>query len=257
MLDDDRTGSISQTDLMQLLRLAREWLHTPAGKMLLEAQRAAIEECLQSCFGQHLVQYGLAPEMLDCGQEVVRNRWHFDLLDEPPAMPLAEGQWPFAPQSVDVVLLHHGLDLCLSPRTLLREASHAVRAGGHIVILGFNPWSSWGLSHFIGRSWLSEAGFVSPSRLVDWLELLGFTVEKRMNGCYRPPLENQQWLDRLATLERWGDRHNLPGGGFYCLLARRQMFGVTPRKQSARAFPSLQLPPLAAGSRRAQKRNKQ
>lgn len=254
MLIDDRSGSISQADLMDLLRVARGWLDTPAGVMLLQSQQVVIEEALQRCFGQHLVQYGLAPSLLDGSQKVLRNRWHFDLIAEPPAMPLQEDQWPFAAQSLDVVLLHHGLDFCLSPRTLLREASQAVRAGGHIIILGFNPWSSWGLNHFAGRSWLSEAGFVSPARLADWLEVLGFAVEKRINGCYRPPLAKQKWLDRMVFLERFGERHNLPMGGFYCLIARRQMYGVTPRKQPARAFPTLNLPPLTVGTRRTQKR---
>lgn len=254
MLIDDRSGSISRTDLKALLRVAREWLQTPAGQMLLQAQHAVVEQGLQRCFGQHLVQYGLAPDLLSGGQPVLRNNWHFDLIAEPPAIPLDEEQWPFAPQSLDVVLLHHGLDFCLSPRTLLREASQAVRAGGHLIILGFNPWSSWGLNHFAGRSWLSEAGFISPTRLTDWLELLGFAVEKRVNGCYRPPLATQKWLDRLGFLERLGERHNLPVGGFYCLVARRQMYGVTPRKQTARAFPALTLPPIAAGTRRTHKR---
>ena len=228
MLIDDRSGSISQADLMDLLRVARGWLDTPAGVMLLQSQQVVIEEALQRCFGQHLVQYGLAPSLLDGSQEVLRNRWHFDLIAEPPAIPLQEDQWPFAAQSLDVVLLHHGLDFCLSPRTLLREASQAVRAGGHIIILGFNPWSSWGL--------------------------LGFAVEKRINGCYRPLLATQKWLDRTVFLERFGERHNLPVGGFYCLIARRQMYGVTPRKQPARAFPALNLPPLTVGTRRTQKR---
>lgn len=255
MLIDDRSGSISQADLMDLLRVARAWLDTPAGEMLLKAQQSVIEDSLQRCFGQHLVQYGLAPALLDGNQSALRNRWHFDLLAQPPTIPLEESQWPFAPQSLDVVLLHHGLDFCLSPRTLLREASQAVRAGGHMIILGFNPWSSWGLNHFAGRSWLSEAGFVSPARLTDWLELLGFAVEKRINGCYRPPLATHKWLDRMAFIERLGERHNLPVGGFYCLIARRQMYGVTPRKQAARAFPALALPPIAAGARRTHKRN--
>lgn len=254
-LIEDRSESTSQTDLMRLLQVARDWLQTPPGQMLLAAQQDVVKEGLSRCFGQHLVQYGLSPELLDRGDSSLRHCWQFDLIAEPPAIPLAEDQWPFAPQSVDVVLLHHGLDFCLSPRTLLREASQAVRAGGHMIIFGFNPWSAWGLNHFAGRSWLSEAGFVSPARLTDWLELLGFAVEKRVDGCYRPPFATQKWLDRLTGLERFSQRHKLPTGGFYCVLARRQMLGVTPRRQR-RAFPALAMPPLVAGTRRAHRTHK-
>jgi SAM-dependent methyltransferase len=253
--NDASAGSISQADLVRLMREARHWLETPAGQMLLGQQRLVAQEVLERCFGQHMVQYGLAPELMDGSQSMLQNRWHFDLIGDPPTMPLDESQWPFAPQSLDVVLLHHGLDFCLAPRTLLREAGQAVRAGGHILVFGFNPWSSWGWNHFAGRSWLSEAGFVSPARLSDWLEVLGFAVEKRIDGCYRPPLKTQRGLDRLSRIEQWATRHGLPCGGFYCLIARRQMLGAAPRKQSVRAFPALASPPLAAGSRRTHKRN--
>lgn len=229
--------SISQDDLIRLLKVAREWLDSPPGQMLMAAERTLIRQQLQRCFGQHLVQYGLAPDLLDMEKSVLRNHWQLDLLAGPAAIPAEETQWPFSAQSLDVVVLHHGLDFCLSPRSVLREASQAVRAGGHILIFGFNPWSTWGFNHIVGRSWFSEAGFVSPSRLVDWLELLGFAVEKRVDGCYRPPLASQPWLDRLQRVEEFGARHQLPGGGFYFLMARRQMLGVTPRRARGRAFP--------------------
>lgn len=251
----DVSRSISQEDLIKLLKVARAWLDSAPGRMLLDTERLVMQAELQRCFGQHLVQYGLAADLLSPDQSVLRNHWQLDLVGGPATIPTEETQWPFAPQSLDVVVLHHGLDFCLSPRSLLREASQAVRAGGHMLIFGFNPWSAWGFNHFAGRGWFSEAGFVSPARLVDWLELLGFAVEKRIDGCYRPPLASQPWLDRLQRFEALGVRHQLPGGGFYFLMARRQMLGVTPRRQRGLAFPALNLPPLVAGSRRAHKRD--
>ncbi len=35
---------------------------------------------------------------------------------------------------------------------------------------------------------LRKARCISPSRVADWLNLLGFALEKRRFGCYRPPL---------------------------------------------------------------------
>lgn len=252
----EQSRSISQEDLLQQLALARQWLHSAPGQMLLRSERSVIRTELESCFGQHLVQYGLLPELLDEQRSVLRNHWRLDLLVGEGGLPVDETQWPFAPSSLDVVLLHHGLDFCLSPRSLLREASQAVRAGGHLLIFGFNPWSSWGINHFVGCDWFSEAGFVGPSRLTDWLELLGFAVEKRVDGCYRPPLNSSAWLERLRWLDSWGERHRFPGGGYYFLRARRQSLGAIPRRQRGREFPALGLPPLVAGSRRAHKRNK-
>ena len=255
MARGEAAGSISQADLMRLLQEARQWLASPAGCMLLDAERQVQREVLSACFGQHLVQYGLAPQLLTPEVRVLRHCWLLDMRGEGESIATEEARWPFAPQALDVVVLHHGLDFSLSPRALLREASQAVRAGGHLLIFGFNPLSTWGWQHYLGRDWFGEAGFVSPARLEDWLELLGFAVEKRLDGCYRPPLASPTWLRRLAFLESFGQRGGLPGGGFYCLLARRQMLGATPQRERGRVFPALVMPPLAAGSRRAHKRN--
>ncbi len=252
----EQSRSISQEDLLRLICVARQWLDSAPGQMLLSSERCIVQQELQKCFGQHLVQYGLLPGLLDEQHSVLRNHWRLDLQVGPDCLPVDETSWPFAPHSLDVVLLHHGLDFCLSPRSLLREASQAVRAGGHLLVFGFNPWSCWGLNHFAGRDWFSEAGFISPARLTDWLELLGFAVEKRVDGCYRPPLNSSAWLERFSWLDTWGQRHQLPGGGFYFLRARRQTLGAIPRRQRTIAFPALGLPPLVAGNRRAHKRDK-
>ncbi|SDS06748.1 Methyltransferase domain-containing protein [Halopseudomonas sabulinigri] len=249
--------SISQADLLRLLHEARGWLDSAAGQMLLDAERNAQRLALPQCFGQHLVQYGLAPEMLDPDEKVMRHHWHLDMECRAGALAVEEARWPFAAQSLDAVVLHHGLDFSLSPQTLLREASQAVRAGGHLLIFGFNPLSAWGMPHYFGQSWLGQAGFVRPGRLIDWLELLGFAVEKRLDGCYRPPLNSPAWLQRLTFIESLGQQRLLPGGGFYCLLARRQMFGALPQRQRGMSFPTLTLPPLAAGTRRTHKRDRQ
>lgn len=248
-------SSISQSDLISLLGIARQWLQSPAGEMLLAAERVTLEKAMTRCFGQHMVTYGLATQPLTDNHQSLRHHWRIDLQADGEALPVDESYWPFAPHSLDAVLLHHGLDFCLSPRTVLREASQTVRAGGHLLIFGFNPWSLWGMNHLVGREWFSEAGFVSPARLVDWLELLGFAVEKRQGGCYRPPLASARWLEHLTWMEGVGSRYHLPGAGFYFIQARRQMFGMTPRQQRTSVFPALTLPPLVAGNRKAHKRN--
>ena len=130
----------------------------------------------------------------------MRHHWHLDMEAREGTLAVEETRWPFSPQSLDAVVLHHGLDFSLSPRLLLREASQAVRAGGHLVVFGFNPLSSWAAPHYLGQSWLGQAGFVRPGR---------------------------------------------------------QMFGALPQRQRSRAFPTLTLPPMAAGTRRTHKRDRQ
>lgn len=51
---------------------------------------------------------------------------------------------PFAPQSVDVVVLHHVLEFCASPHAVLKEAQKILRPDGTLIISGYNPWRPFG-----------------------------------------------------------------------------------------------------------------
>ena len=162
-----------------------------------------------------------------------------------------EQAWPLGEHSADLVVLQHGLDFSVSPHGLLREAARSVRPGGHLVILGINPWSSWGLRHYFASDGLRQARCIAPSRVVDWLNLLGFALEKRRFGCYCPPLASPAWQARLARLERWGGRWQSPGAGFYILVARKLMIGLRPLRQPRREAMGKLLPlPVAKVSRR-------
>ncbi|NQD94199.1 methyltransferase domain-containing protein, partial [Pseudomonas sp. CrR25] len=159
--------------------------------------------------------------------------------------------WPLTEHAADVVLLQHGLDFSLSPHGLLREAARSVRPGGHLLVIGINPASAWGMRHLFSRGALRQARCIAPSRVGDWLHLLGFALEKRRFGCYRPPLASSAWQARLAPLETWGAAWQTPGGGFYLLVARKLVVGLRPLRQTQRAPVGKLVPmPVAKVSRR-------
>lgn len=81
---------------------------------------------------------------------------------------------------------------------------------------------------------LRQARCIAPSRVGDWLNLLGFALEKRRFGCYRPPLASAKWQGRLAGWERRAGAWQLSGGGFYLLVARKIVVGLRPVRQVAR-----------------------
>src|SRR5690606_40394232 len=66
----------------------------------------------------------------------------------------------------------HGLDFSLSPHALLREAARSVRPGGHLLIVGVNPWSAWGATRLVSRKAFRHARCIRPTRVSDWLNLL-------------------------------------------------------------------------------------
>ena len=116
----------------------------------------------------------------------------------------------------------------------MREAASSVRPGGHLLIVGINPWSSWGLRRVFAHDGLRQARCIAPSRVGDWLNLLGFALEKRRFGCYRPPLATAKWQGRLAGWERRAGAWQLSGGGFYLLVARKIVVGLRPVQQVRR-----------------------
>ncbi|NBA95942.1 class I SAM-dependent methyltransferase [Pseudomonas sp. R5(2019)] len=249
----DNAFAQADPDWLELISLARDWFAGPLGQQLLRAEQRLLEDELTRYFGGYLVHYGPSAEAPPSAAQVQRNV----RLGAPFAgveIVCEEQAWPLSEHAADVVVLQHGLDFSLSPHGLLREAAHAVRPGGHLLIVGINPWSAWGLRHAFAHDALRKARCISASRVGDWLNLLGFALEKRRFGCYRPPLASPAWQARLEGWERVAGRWQSAGGGVYLLVARKLVVGLRPLRQVRREPMGKLLPlPLAKVNRRDSK----
>ena len=165
---------------------------------------------------------------------------------------------PFDSQSLDLVVLPHGLELARDPHLALREVERVLVPEGRVVVVGFNPTSLWGLRQRLGHvrrriARGGEAGLFLPSagefmgyrRLRDWLRLLSFEVEAGRFGCYRPPLLSEKWLTRLAWMEQAGERWWPVFGAVYFVVAVKRVRGmrlvglVRQQRQLAKAAPAV------------------
>lgn len=249
----DRPFAEADPGWLDMTGRARAWFAGPLGSLLRAEEQRLLADELSRYFGGYLVHYG-PPAEGPAGASQIQRSVH---LGAPlPGVEIAceEHAWPLGEHAADVVVLQHGLDFCLSPHGLLREAARSVRPGGHLVILGINPWSAWGMRHYFARDVFREARCIAPGRVCDWLRLLGFALEKRRFGCYRPPLASPAWQSRLARLETWGAATQAPGAGFYLLAARKLVVGLRPLRQSRRESMGKLLPlPVAKVSRRDSK----
>ena len=100
-----------------------------------------------------------------------------------------------------------------------------------MLILGFNPWSLFGLRRvWSGADARSVApwrgNFVSLVRIKDWLQLLSFEPASGKLGCYIPPLQSATWQRRLAFMESAGDRWWGVAGGVYMLEVVKRVQGM-------------------------------
>ena len=223
----DQAFAQADPEWLKLIGEARDWLAGPLGQLLLEEERRLLEEELARFFGGYLVSYGPGAE----GPPKAGQIQHNVRLGAPmPGVQIVceEQSWPLGEHAADVVVLQHGLDFSLSPHGLLREAARSVRPGGHLLILGIHPWSTWGVRRLFAQDGLARARCIAPSRVGDWLTLLGFALEKRRFGCYRPPLASPAWQRRLSGWEHKAGNWQLAGGGFYILVARKMVVGLRP-----------------------------
>lgn len=249
----------------------RAWYRRQLGQWLIESEREQLEPALCHLFGYYLVQVGSAMDDYLLGASPIRN--HI-VIDEaaPINRPGQEGArvlgmhgcadiLPLQNDSIDVVVLPHTLEFEPSPHQVLREVERVLVAEGHVVIVGFNPWSLWG-----GRRLFSQMGrlgrygrfgrqrrpalpwrgaFRSTIRIKDWLALLGFEVVMTRYGFFRPPLQHQGIMKRLRWLERLGARWWPYFGGAYIIVAKKKVVTLTPIRPRWRPRRSLIRPDVA------------
>lgn len=140
-------------------------------------------------------------------------------------------QLPFDGRSVDIMLLPHTLEFADDPHQVLREVSRVLTPEGYVVILGFNPFSLWGLWRLLRRRrgnapW--NGHFMQLARVKDWLNLLDFEIDRGKIFYYRPPLASETTMDRLHFLDPAGDRWWPMAGAVYLLVAKKRVVGMTP-----------------------------
>lgn len=213
------------------------WYETPLGQRLLNAEKVLLDQCLPRRFGYHLLQIGCANLPMYSGSPIGHKfaithnqQTEIDgLVGKGEALPLTS-------ESVDLVLLHHALDYSSFQHQLLREVSRVLIAGGHLVIIGFNPISSWGVrTRFPGRKkhpW--QGRLLTTLRLTDWLKLLDFQVEQVRYGAYSLPINSPGIIKYSSLMDRLATRLNWPTGGVYMISAKKQVLPLTPIQTSWR-----------------------
>ena len=212
------------------------WWRQPLGRALLDTQQARLEPFLARTFGYHFLQLGVSPYVSlthlsqikhpmiwspcwvrDAGESVVVSDAH--------ALPLPD-------DSVDVVLMHHLLDFVDNPHMVLREAARITQHKGHLIIVGFNPVSSWGACRYLPwrkRNVPWSGRFIGLKRLHDWLTLLDYRIEDVETVMARPAINNSRWLERTRWLENVRSGGHL--GASYIVWAKKQVGCATPIKK--------------------------
>ena len=221
-------------DLAQALATERRalsrWFTTALGQRVLGTEQALHDELLEDLFGYHLVQLSAQNVPLHQKSPILSkiclgedNLLAPQLIASPLQMPIASDQ-------VDLVLLHHLLEFSDRPQALLAESARMVMPMGTLIITAFNPLSLWGLRKRLSgpaAGYPFKGHFWSAYRLMDWLNLLNFKVDRVLFADFGIP-----WSVRRLPPPSFGlglgRRYNLPTGGIYMLVARKVVGPLTP-----------------------------
>ncbi len=238
---------MSQAELYQQLD---QWYATSAG----HASQALIQHHLKQLqvevWGQDAVYCG-PPGLLDAEMlEASDVRRHFLMSPD-----MRHGQFhgspdalPVAPNSLDLLVLAHALELSDHPHQVLREAERVLVGNGRLVLVSFNPWSCYGMRRlFIPRQFPWNRHFYGLPRVRDWLSVLNLEIETYAFAAFRPPVQNefvQRSLRRMEGQSSWKWNHF---GGICCVRARKMRAPITPVRERWSIAPAI-LPDGLAGA---------
>lgn len=222
------------------------WLRSPLGARLYALERKLVSEALARVFGWQLLQIGLWGD--DDGligdartQRKAVLAWHGERCDASPTLIHSRTDaLAIASDSADAVLLPHTLEYEPDPHEILREVGRVLAGEGHLIILGFRPFSSWGVRHVFARDGFPPGldRLIGEGRLRDWLKLLGFEIVDSRRYLFTLPWGAPQPTSG-SFMERCGETLWPMFGGGYLIKARKRVYTLTPIRPRWRLRPQV------------------
>ena len=190
-------------------------------------EQALIDATVVDLFGYHAIQLGL-PQVDLLAQNRIPLR---QLAGESGRVDVVCDlrRLPFAAHSVDLLVMAHVLEFHDDPHQILHEVERVLIPEGEVLITGFNPISLWGLRRRLPncpRDFPWTGRYLTAPRLRDWLQLLGFEVDRVSFGCYAPPCQQARWLKRWNLVEPVGARWWSFSGAVYLVRAVKRVHGM-------------------------------
>jgi SAM-dependent methyltransferase len=223
--------TMMQAQCSDILSELESWYASNNGQYLLRATRQSVKSMLDTSFGYHILQLGVSggrPLSLDSPinhriYSAERYGEGVDLVAHPDELPLDS-------DSIDTVIVHHCLEFANNPHQVLREIQRVLTPQGHVLIVGFNPYSLLGINSrvrgLLGDSLWRHHQPVGERRLADWLNLLGCEVHETLHLYNLPPVGKGKLREWMRQGDAWASKHNLPLGGIYILHATKQVAGI-------------------------------
>lgn len=232
----------SQLNLQETYTAKQRWLSSPLGQYLQQEEQVLYDQAVVDRFGFNALQMGFLQMDLLRNSRIAQRYQSAEFCDsaQPHHLCCADDFLPFSAASLDLLLLPHRLEFSERPHQTLREAERVMMPDGHLLITGFNPFSTWGIAlafknlfskkNKLNRTFPWNGQFIGLARLKDWLALLGFEVVSVEMCCHVPPFEQETWRNHFGFMRKLGARWLPVMGGVYFVVAKKRVVGMTPLK---------------------------
>lgn len=155
---------------------------------------------------------------------------NFDLDDNLQLQNADYEKLPVFHNSVDAILLPHTLELVKNPDRLLRVLEKTLRSNGHLIIIGFNPISFFGLKRLFCSNTDFPFSLSFVYRVKKLLKLLNFEIISSDRVFYRLPINNKKILKLLKFMDYLGKYFLSFLGCVYVIVVKKNEIGLTPIK---------------------------
>lgn len=188
----------------------RSWQELPMGESMRNIIEKTLAESSRQFFGYHLLRLGNLSSAIELNDCQIKHRINLTRsANSNTSVVCKSSSLPIAENSIDAFLLIHELDFAKDPHQILREVVRTIIPNGHLVLVGFNPWSLCGLFKYLPfkrHNPLHKARFFSLTRTKDWLQLLGFEITSVRRSVFSELFFNRRLVPESSWIN-WCEKY--------------------------------------------------
>ncbi len=191
-------------------------------KKIIDLEHAVLSSYLESMFGYYLLQLGDVNTDFLQASPIQRKICLDPEYSKAVETAFVQGEFehlPFLPDSIDVVIARHVLEVTPKPYRALQEIYRVLIPNGYLVLVGFNPFSLLGAKSLFNkdmniftiyqlRQWLARVGLQEVDKqfikYIFWRDIYVLVLQKKLIplSLIGKKLDNKERLQAVSPVAK-------------------------------------------------------